>query len=366
MDQVFDSRPAQYVELLNAVADENDPNGLYNSAMGAPDHRFQAYRPHIDRIEVNGKYQYSVPADWANRPVVWVSFWDAIRFTNWLSNGQPHGPQGPSTTEDGAYHDLGSSQLFGRRAEAKFFIPTEDEWYKAAYHDSSSGKAATYFSFPTSTNEWPSSDPTEAGNPGNNSNFDYAIGSPYFRSVVGEYELSTSPYGTFDQGGNVWEWNETSVANERVVRGGAFDHGNTFEWASYRLNAPTDDEWWTIGFRVAGIVENAIPGDANRDGRVDLSDFGVLKANFGTGTTWSQGDFNSDSKVDLSDFGVLKVAFGTSAVARIPEPCGFVLAIAGLAAMVSTWARRFFDGGKCLRIDRLHLRCRELRGWRAG
>ena len=74
-------------------------------------------------------------ADWANRPVNYVSFWDAARFANWLHNGQPTGPQGPGTTEGGAYHDVGNQTLFGRNAGAKFFIPTENEWYKAAYHD---------------------------------------------------------------------------------------------------------------------------------------------------------------------------------------------------------------------------------------
>ena len=32
-------------------------------------------------------------ADWANRPVNYVNFWDAARFANWLHNGQPVGPQ---------------------------------------------------------------------------------------------------------------------------------------------------------------------------------------------------------------------------------------------------------------------------------
>ena len=71
-------------------------------------------------------YSYSVAADWANRPVNYVSFWDAARFANWLHNGQPTGAQGPGTTEGGAYHDVGNQTLFGRNAGAKFFIPTED------------------------------------------------------------------------------------------------------------------------------------------------------------------------------------------------------------------------------------------------
>ena len=54
-----------------------------------------------------------------------------------------------------------------------------------------------------------------------------------------------------------------------------------------------------------------VPGDADFDGDVDLADFGVLKANFGVGTTRQQGDFNGDGKVDLTDFAILKQAFGT-------------------------------------------------------
>ena len=177
-------------------------------------------------------------ADWANRPVNYVSFWDAARFANWLHNGQPTGPQGPGTTEDGAYHDVGNQTLFGRNAGAKFFIPTEDEWYKAAYHDKTAGLAASYFDYPTGTNAVPGNDINETTNPGNNANYyisDYAIGSPYYRTVAGEFELSDSPYGTFDQGGNVWEWNETTVSSSsRGLRGGSFDDDSDILHASYR------------------------------------------------------------------------------------------------------------------------------------
>jgi ELWxxDGT repeat protein len=55
-----------------------------------------------------------------------------------------------------------------------------------------------------------------------------------------------------------------------------------------------------------------LPGDADLDGDVDLTDFGILKEHFGTGTTRAEGDFNGDGRVDLSDFGILKAAFGTA------------------------------------------------------
>ena len=220
----YEVTAGQYTEFLNAVA-KADPNGLYNTAMGDPGGSLGA---NIQRTGSSPNYSYSVAADWANRPVNYVSFWDAARFANWLHNGQPTGPQGPGTTEDGAYHDVGNQTLFGRNAGAKFFIPTEDEWYKAAYHDKTAGLAASYFDYPTGTNAVPGNDINETTNPGNNANYyisNYAIGSPYYRTVVGEFELSDSPYGTFDQGGNVWEWNETAVtSSSRGLRGGSFDY----------------------------------------------------------------------------------------------------------------------------------------------
>ncbi len=266
----YEVTAGQYTEFLNAVADA-DPNGLYNTNMGS----IPSQGANIQQTGSSGSYSYSVASDWADRPVNYVSFWDAARFANWLHNGQPTGPQGPGTTEDGAYLNIDNQATFARQPGAKFFIPTEDEWYKAAYHDQSAGMAATYFDYPTGTNADPGNDETEATNPGNNANYyyyissDYTIGSPYYRTEVGDFELSDSPYDTFDQGGNVWEWNETVLYTDyRVLRGGSF-----FSDLSGYLHASTrtfyfdpSDEYDVVGFRVASIPE--LPGDFNHDGTV--------------------------------------------------------------------------------------------------
>jgi formylglycine-generating enzyme required for sulfatase activity len=253
----YEVTAAQYTNFLNAVA-KADPNGLYNMAMG--DTGVSSLGANIQRTGSSPNYSYSVAADWADRPVNYVSFWDAARFANWLHNGQPTGPQGLGTTEDGAYHDVGDQNLFGRNAGAKFFIPTKDEWYKAAYHDKTAGLAASYFDYTTKTNSEPGNDITETFNPGNNANYytsDFAMGSSYYRTVVGEFELSDSPYGTFDQGGNVWEWNETIYLDSFGGLGGAFNS------SSLELAAPLQDngfgqlEYFDVGFRVASIPEPA-------------------------------------------------------------------------------------------------------------
>ena len=57
-------------------------------------------------------------------PVTYIGFLEAARFANWLHNGQGNG-----STETGAY-DI--SDGIKRQPDARYWIPTENEWYKAA------------------------------------------------------------------------------------------------------------------------------------------------------------------------------------------------------------------------------------------
>jgi hypothetical protein len=56
-----------------------------------------------------------------------------------------------------------------------------------------------------------------------------------------------------------------------------------------------------------------LPGDANEDSLVDVSDLGILAAHYGTttGAVWAMGDFNQDGRVDVSDLGILAANYGT-------------------------------------------------------
>ena len=177
------------------------------------------YNPNMSITNTSGNYSTSEP----DKPVRYVSFWDAARFANWLTNGQPTGAQGNGTTEDGMYNLGGvtnptngsvSRQLDFSLGQNGVAITSENEWYKAAYYDGNGG----YTLYPTQSNTAPTTENPPGG--ANSANF---FGGPGTVTDVGAYTNSGSHYGTFDQGGNVWEWNdEILFTSTRGLRGGSF------------------------------------------------------------------------------------------------------------------------------------------------
>ena len=168
----YEVTAGQYRDFLNAVGGV-DSYGLYNTAMWA-----NIYGCKIKRYAGSGTpgdpYQYQVAADYADRPVNYVSWGDAARFSNWLHNGQPTGiltgdpVQDAGLTEDGAYDlngaiDNANLLAVSREADWKWAIPTENEWYKAAYHKND-GVTSNYFDYPTGSDSVPGRDITEATN----------------------------------------------------------------------------------------------------------------------------------------------------------------------------------------------------------
>lgn len=383
----YDTTASEYMRFLNSVASSSDPNQLYDERMGS-----DVNVATIKREVREGNYLYSLQGltwETGRLPIVYVSWFSAARFCNWLHNGQPVGPQGINTTETGVYNlaapvviknvplycnflnavattdtyalyessvipfinqqgtpgnysyvptdrgneagasfgvtwnsaarfanwkynaslnlkysptprtedgiyvikngikdivgdtDIAPTDYCSVAEGAKYFLPTENQYYKTAFYkknrDTSNQLTSEYWTYPT-LSDTP---------PGNNrhspcsanyyvaSNEDYSKtgwldrsnykfgnnGSAPFITAVGAYSLSPSPYGAFDMGGNVSQWLNGpagQASTVRPIRGGAW--GTLNQWpvgpdqlskdkgaASIDSSAKRD----YIGFRVA-------------------------------------------------------------------------------------------------------------------
>jgi formylglycine-generating enzyme required for sulfatase activity len=239
---------AQYAEFLTAVATTADPlqgadpNALYSEEMDTSPHGG------ITRSGdgMLGDYAYALKPGMGEKPVVFVSFWDSIRFSNWLHNGQPSGVQDATTTEDGAYTITAqgvSNNTIARNAGASVFVPSEDEWYKAAYYDPAT---QGWFDYPAGSDaQTVCSSPTSTPN---SANCESAHGTV---SDVGAYTGSPGPSGTLDQGGNVWERHDTILGDMRTARGGSWLNDDLSLAASIRGAGTPGSEFPNVGLRLA-------------------------------------------------------------------------------------------------------------------
>ena len=252
----FEFTNQQYTAFLNSVA-ATDTYSLYNTNMGSNG------RGGITRSGSSGSFTYSVRSNMGDKPVNFVSWFDAARVANWLQNGQ-----GSGDTETGAYTLSGatSGTAPAVNSGASFYIPTENQWYKAAFYNQSlnsgSGGYATYgngsSTIPTPVSAGPSGD----GSSGPNGNFVNYRNDADWNSLNGNVTTvgtngSPSSYGLFDMSGNAWEWNDLTGTTGllRGLRGGGWD-GSQFDISSSdRSQIVPDDENNYTGFRLAAVPE---------------------------------------------------------------------------------------------------------------
>jgi len=196
----------------------------------------------------------------ANKPATSISWFEAAQFVNWLNTDSGSTPAykfNGSTFELWTSGDAGynPNNLY-RNSLAKYFLPSVDEWYKAAYYDPNAG---FYYDYPTGSDSVPDGIDF-AGDTTFDAVFFDGGSNPQPNDITDVGVLS--PYGTAGQGGNVWEWEETdfdlvndSSSSARGVRGSNwFFYYNVL--ASYvRSNNDPSDESYTVGFRVASIPE---------------------------------------------------------------------------------------------------------------
>lgn len=237
---------AQYAQFLNAV----DPTGA--NALSLYDSNMSGSYGGISNLGTIDGARYMTLEGRKRKPVVYVSFVDAMRFVNWLNNGQG------SETESGVYA-INDGLTETRSATATYFLPSENEWYKAAYYDPRSTVEggppgdSHYWNYPTRRDTAPIAYPPICSNC---ANYNGVVGDS---TDVGAYRSSTSYYGTFDQGGNVWEWNESVIEGQlRGVRGGSWSTSALELSSAFRLSDenryPPLQQLPALGFRVASAI----------------------------------------------------------------------------------------------------------------
>ncbi|MBX9576846.1 MAG: formylglycine-generating enzyme family protein [Chthoniobacterales bacterium] len=250
----YDVTAEQYCAFLNAVASKSDPHRLYNENMSND--------PDVACITRSGDettgYSYQPISDYcAQLPITYVNIFSTFRFCNWLENGQPVGEETVGTTESGAYN-RNVQGVFELVTNSKWNIPTENQWYKAAYYQpAKNGNFPYYYSFGTASFAPPANSLLTPDAP-NEAN--YCLNGVFTTATqprltpVGTFINSASPCGAYDMAGNVNQWTTAAIVSDPtkfVVRGGSWASKNyqdlRFSHVSF-VDANTSSS--TTGFRV--------------------------------------------------------------------------------------------------------------------
>jgi len=303
---------AQYVEFLNTV----DPGGsnalnLYDSRMTTRLHpvsglnlQAEAGGVNFDTSAADGT-KYSSKSGQQNYPASWISWVSAARFVNWLSNGQ-----GSGDTESGVYNNLPASAFDpvpAREPGSTIFLPSENEFYKAAYYDPTKDGTGGYWQYGTQSDTSPTSEAPSGGsnsanyaqtdgNPGIGGDIYWQSGQIYngnleggYRTDVGAYTNSTSFYGLHDVDGASYQWLDTTRTNQfnasnelPLFRGGAWIFGSDGSGAAFR-----NTQFFAAGssslssnyhgIRIAGLpVTATIDGDFDDNNAYEAADIDPL------------------------------------------------------------------------------------------
>jgi len=191
-----------------------------------------------------------------------VSWFETAQFINWLNTSRGHqaaykftGTQGQSNytfgTWSAAEADNGTNLY--RHKDAFYYLPTEDEWVKAAYWN-----GTTLQTYATKVGE-----SVHQGDGVSGTGWNYKDNGNYATDPFGPWPVGSGSEelnGTFDMMGNVWNWIEGpysdanyGTGSTRALRGGAYPYGEYLA-SSTRNISPPDAEYSGVGFRVASDV----------------------------------------------------------------------------------------------------------------
>lgn len=241
--------------------------GVYSSGLGGVGYNYRISTTEISldliaKATASGLAGVNAGGWGPTRPASQVTWFEAAKFVNWLNTSTGHQIAyqlnssntllTPWSSADA--WQIGGENLF-RHKDAFYVLPSEDEWYKAAFHKND-GVTANYWDYATESNTAPLA--VTGGTLPHTAVYNHTLTPAEVNNAGG-----LSAYGTMAQDGNVWEWMESGFdgtntlgSEGRTVRGGYFD-GSFAALRSGVLGrsnfgpAATD---LCIGFRVASTV----------------------------------------------------------------------------------------------------------------
>jgi formylglycine-generating enzyme required for sulfatase activity len=241
----------------------------YNFRIGT----YEISQDQIDKATASGLTNVTA-GYWAGlQPAAQMTWYEAAAFANWLNTSTGHqaaynltqiapdifgNTWSMAVWSSGDAWQAGGENLY-RHKDAYYFLPSEDEWYKAAYHKND-GVTANYWDYATGSNDSPAQLLAGGTTPG------FAVyGRPSGPPENVDNDGGLSPYGTRGQNGNILEWVESafdgvndSVSELRPVRGGFWQSGEHALRSSFRDSDNPATSNQADGFRVASVPEPSV------------------------------------------------------------------------------------------------------------
>ena len=257
-----------FVDIGNA-GNGNDlgaGGGTYSSPFGGVAYSYRMGMTEVPQTWIDKAANLgltNMPAGaWAGlQPAANITWFQAAAFVNWLNTSTGHqaaynlnvGATALTLWSSAQAWQAGGQNLY-RNKDAYYFLPSEDEWYKAAYHKND-GVTANYWDYATGSNGIPGL--TAGGTSPGTAVYDGAGSAPAAVNNAG----GPSAYGTMGQGGNVSEWQESAMdapnsssSQLRAFRGGWWQTNASYLSPPSRGGSPPTGSFNYIGLRVAAVT----------------------------------------------------------------------------------------------------------------
>lgn len=256
----YETTNSQYAEFLNKVdANGSNPNGVYQaSVVGGSG---TSFNPITFNPAAAAGSKYSVAVSEAAKPTVFVNWFSAARFANWLNNGQQ---ANAASMEDGSYTLNGrtSGAVAARNPGAQVVLPNVNEWTKAAFYNGSTMNWRTY-PYKGGPSSFPTPVTSGTGVAGANvANYGAPQGASTGLTDVALYASSPTWYQMYDAFGNAGEFVETAAptSTDRAMLLGSTWKLDSASYANWTSSTAINNSWLTsrfndsVGFRVAAVA----------------------------------------------------------------------------------------------------------------